>query len=70
MRAKLQERASASNLNLDPKIVADTALTAIHLAFESRGLEFAAFLEGRSSDPSSERTADLREPLHAAVTKS
>lgn len=66
-RDRLEERAFEFDSSLDSRVVANTALTAVQLAFESRGLEFAAFLEGQTSQEPSGRTPDLREPLHSAV---
>lgn len=66
-RGRLEERALEHDSSLDARVVANTALTAIQLAFESRGPEFAAFLEGQTSGEPSGRTPDLREPLHSAV---
>lgn len=69
VRAKFEERAAACDSALNSRTVAETSIAAIQLAFESRGLEFAAFLEGRTAEHAGERSADLREPLHAAVTR-
>lgn len=66
-RERLEQRALEIDPTLNHRIVANTSLTAIQLAFEKRGLEFAAFLEGQSSDEPSLRTPDLREPLQSAV---
>lgn len=67
VREKFEYRAFEVEPTLEPRTVANTALTAIQLAFENRGLEFAAFLEGQSADEPRGRTPDLREPLHSAV---